>query len=141
MWLSLPSRLWYEIVETKTVTVETIPHFSIWFRVLQKIFPKVKYVHCYWEQHFISTWRLNCCSRWTEELLLCLVKTLNKGTNAFLWRYWFVSLNLADSRSTIPFLYINEVKRKAPTWLRSQSHMYIRGSATLNFRDGKDRNS
>jgi hypothetical protein len=28
--------------------------------------------------------------------------------------------------STIPFLYIDEVKRKAPTWLRSQSHLYIR---------------
>jgi hypothetical protein len=57
--------------------------FRYWFRVLQKIFLKVNYVHCYREQHFISTWRFQCCSRWTEELLLCLVKTLNKGTNAF----------------------------------------------------------
>jgi hypothetical protein len=38
-------------------------------------------VHCYRKQRFISTWRLKCCSRWTEELLLCLVKMLNKGTN------------------------------------------------------------
>jgi hypothetical protein len=43
----------------------------------------VKYVHCYREQGFIFTWRLKCCSGWTEELLLCLLKTLNKGTNAF----------------------------------------------------------
>ena len=57
--------------------------FRYWFRVLQKIFLKVKYVHSYWEQRFIFTWRLKCCSRWTEELLLCLVKTLNTGTNAF----------------------------------------------------------
>jgi hypothetical protein len=28
---------------------------------------------------------------------------------------WFVSLNPADSRSTILFLYIDEVERKAPT--------------------------
>jgi hypothetical protein len=115
--------------------------FRYWFRVLQKTSLMVNYVHCYREQRFISTWRLKCCSRWTEELVLCLVKTLNKGTNAFQWRYWFVSLNPADIRSTIPFLYIDEVKRKAPTWLQSQSHMYIRRSATLNFRDGKDRNS
>jgi hypothetical protein len=44
------------------------------------IFLMVNYVHCYREQHFISKWRLKCCSRWTEELVLCLVKTLNKGT-------------------------------------------------------------
>ena len=89
--------------------------------------------------YFYTT--LRWCSRWTDELLLCLVKTLNKGTNAFKWRYWFVSLNPVESRYTIPFLYIDEVKRKAPTWLRSQSHILIRRSATLNFRDGKDRNS
>jgi len=69
--------------------------------------------------------------------MLYLVKTLNKGTNAF---YWFVSLNPAESRSTISFLYIDEVKRKALMWLRSQSHLYIRRSATLKFRDSKDRN-
>jgi hypothetical protein len=40
-------------------------------------------VHCYQEKRFISTWRLKYCSRWTEELLLCLVKTLNTGNNAF----------------------------------------------------------
>jgi hypothetical protein len=40
-------------------------------------------------------------------------------------RFWFVSLNPADSRSTILFLYIDEVERKAPMWLWSQSHMYI----------------
>ena len=66
----------------KTVTVDNSA-FRNWFRVLQKIFLKVKYVNCYREQRFISIWRLKCCSRWTEELLLCLVKTLNKGTNAF----------------------------------------------------------
>jgi hypothetical protein len=48
--------------------------FRYWFRVLQKIFLMMNYVHCYREQRFISTWRLNCCSRWTEELVLCLIK-------------------------------------------------------------------
>ena len=43
-------------------------------------------------------------------IMLYFAKTLNKGTNAF---YWFVSLNPAESRSTISFLYIDEVKRKA----------------------------
>jgi hypothetical protein len=57
--------------------------FRYWFRVLQKIFLMVNNVHCYREQRFISTWGLKCCSRWTEELVLCLVKTSNKGTNAF----------------------------------------------------------
>jgi hypothetical protein len=56
--------------------------FRYWFRVLQKIFLMVNNVHCYREQRFISTWGLKCCSRWTEELVLCLVKTSNKGTNA-----------------------------------------------------------
>jgi hypothetical protein len=33
-------------------------------------------VHCYREQRFIFAWRLKCCSRWTEELLLCWLKVL-----------------------------------------------------------------
>ena len=116
--------------------------FRYWFRVFQKIFLKVKYIgDCYREQHLISTWRLKCCSRWTEELLLCLVKTLNKGILMYFNGDTGLCLNPTDSRSTILFLYIDEVERKAPTWLRSQSHVYIRRSATLNFRDGKDRNS
>ena len=69
--------------------------FRYWFRVLQKMFPMVNYVHCYWEQRFIFTWRLNCCSRWTEELLLCLVKTLNKGTNAFYFNNLFLWILLS----------------------------------------------
>jgi hypothetical protein len=50
-----------------------------------------------------------------------------------------VFFNPAESRSTISFRYIDEIKGKAPT--RSHSHLYIRRSVMLNFRDGKDRNS
>ena len=115
--------------------------FRYWFRVLQKIFLMVNYVHCYREQRFISTWRLKCCSRWIEELVLCLVDTLNKGTNCILMEILVCFFESCWHSIHDTFLYIDEVKRKAPTWLRSQSHVYIRCSATLNFRDGKDRNS
>jgi hypothetical protein len=115
--------------------------FRYWFRVLQNIFLKVKYVHCYRGQRFMLTRGLACCCRLTEKLLLCLVKTLHKATNALQWRYWFASLNPAENRPMRPCLYINEAERKAPTWLRSRSHLYITRSATLNSRESKDRNS
>jgi hypothetical protein len=70
--------------------------FRYWFHVLQKFFLKVNYVHCYREQRFIFAWRLKCCSRWTEEFLLCLVKTLIKGTNAFYFNFnllFFCNIN------------------------------------------------
>ena len=118
--------------------------FRYWFRLLQKIFLKVKYVHCYREQRFMFTWRLTCCSRWIEELLLCLVKTLNKGTfvlmhfngdtGLFLW-----ILLTVDPRYRFFTSMKYKGKHQRDYDLRS-SHMYIRRSATLNFRDGKDRN-
>jgi DNA polymerase III delta prime subunit len=85
-------------------------------------------------QHFKRHVEIKCCSR-----LQCTYFTFR---NIFCqWRYWFVSLNPADSRSTILFLCIDEIERKALTWLRSLGHMYIRRSVTLNFRYGKDRYS
>jgi hypothetical protein len=81
----------------KTVTVKTILHFGIDSVYYKKIFLKVKYVYCYREQCFIYTWRLKCCSWWTEELLLCLVKTLNKA-RIYIVKRIIISYFLALSR-------------------------------------------
>jgi hypothetical protein len=104
-------------------------------KVFQKIFLKVKYIgDCYREQHLISTWRLKCCSRWTEELLLCLVKTLNKGILMYFNGDTGLCLNPTDSRSTILFLYIDEVERKAPTC--TLNHFYFASGMFLRTAKG-----
>ena len=42
-------------------------------------FLKVKYLYCYREHCFSFIWRVSFCNKWIEELLLYLVKILNKG--------------------------------------------------------------